>query len=146
VNATYAHRAYCLSLRGIYPAFSEELWGVTVSDSDIGYVTWGNPVSRRDLDGSIVPCAAGGSLMFAPEICVPALRYMHNNFAEYIYGRYGFADAFNPQTLWVNSDVIGIDVGITLLSAENLRSGRVWQWFGRSPDVRRAIGRVFRPS
>ncbi len=29
----------------------------------------------------------------------------------------------------MNPDVIGIDVGITLLSAENLRTGRVWQWF-----------------
>ena len=146
VIATYANRAYCLSLRGIYPGYSENLWGVTVSDSDIGYLAWGNPISRRDLDGSIVPCAAGGSLMFAPEICLPALRYMHANFAEHVYGPYGFADAFNPLTLWVNPDVIGIDQGITLLSAENLRSGRVWQWFNRSPDVRRATARVFRPS
>jgi hypothetical protein len=146
VTATYANRAYCLSLRGIYPGYSEDLWGITVSDSNIGYLTWGDPTSRRDLDGSVVPCAAGGSLMFAPEICVPALRYMHDNFAGHVYGRYGFADAFNPLTLWVNPDVIGIDQGITLLSAENLRSGRVWQWFNRSPDVRRATARVFRPS
>jgi hypothetical protein len=60
-----------------------------------------------------------------------------------IYGRYGFVDVFNPGSLWVNPDVVGIDVGITLLSAENLRTGRVWRWFGQSPDVRRAMGRVF---
>jgi hypothetical protein len=145
VTATYAHRAYCLDLRSLYPNYSPDLWGITVSDSNIGYVVWGNPISRRDLDGSIVPCAAGGSLMFAPEICLPALRYMREQFGEYIYGRYGFADAFNPQTLWVNSDVIGIDQGITLLSAENLRSGNVWRWFHRSPDVGRAMDRVFQP-
>ena len=145
VKATYAHRAYCLSLRGMYPGFSEHLWGVTASDSDIGYVIWGDPLSRRDLDGTVVPCAAGGSLMFAPEICLPALRYMQENFAKFIYGRYGFADAFNPQTLWVNPDVVGIDVGITLLSAENLRSGSVWRWFQRSFDVQRAMERLFQP-
>jgi hypothetical protein len=145
VTATYAHRAYCLSLRGIYPGYSDDLWGITVSDSDIGYVAWGDPLSRRNLDGSVVPCAAGGSLMFAPEICLPALRYMHKNFAEHIYGRYGFADAFNPQTLWVNPDVVGINLAITLLSAENLRSGSVWRWFSRSPDVRRATEQVFQP-
>ena len=95
VTATYADRAYCLSLRGIYPGYSEYLWGTTASDSDIGYVIWGDPFPRRDLDGTVVPCVAGGSLMFAPEICLPALRYMHENFAaQYIYGRYGFADAF----------------------------------------------------
>ncbi|MGH9372111.1 MAG: glucoamylase family protein, partial [Vicinamibacterales bacterium] len=34
---------------------------------------------------------------------------------------------------WVNPDVIGIDLGITLLSAENLRTGRVWSWFMEIP-------------
>lgn len=143
VVATYAHRAYCLGLRGNYPNYSANLWGITASDSDIGYVIWGDPLSGRDLDGTVVPCAAGGSLMFAPEICVPALRYMHEQFAQYIYGRYGFVDAFNPQTLWINPDVVGIDLGITLLSAENLRSGSVWRWFNRSTDVQRATEQIF---
>ncbi|MBV9156275.1 MAG: hypothetical protein JO097_08420 [Acidobacteriaceae bacterium] len=145
VIATYAHRAFCLSLRGMYPNYSETLWGVTASDSDIGYVIWGDPLSRRDIDGTVVPCAAGGSLMFAPEICVPTLRYMYDHFADYIYGRYGFVDAFNPQTMWVNPDVVGIDVGITLLSAENLRTGDVWRWMSASPEIQRAMRRVFRP-
>jgi hypothetical protein len=69
--ATYAHRALCLSLRSMYPAYSDNLWGVTPSDSVIGYVGWGNPLSRRDFDGTVAPCAAGGSLMFAPEIACP---------------------------------------------------------------------------
>lgn len=143
--ATYAFRALCLSLRGMYPSFSEDLWGVTPSDSDIGYVIWGKPTSRRDFDGTIVPCAPGGSLMFAPEICLPALRYMHEQFGEYVYGRYGFADAFHPLTLWVNPDVVGIDVGITLLSAENLRAGSIWEWFNRSQDIQRAMTQIFEP-
>ncbi len=143
VAATYAHRAYCLALRGMYPNYSDDLWGITASDSNIGYVIWGEPLSRREVDGTVVPCAPAGSLMFAPAICLPALRYMHEQFAELIYGRYGFADAFNPQTLWVNPDVVGINVGITLLSAENLRSGRVWRWFNRSPDIQRAKEQLF---
>jgi hypothetical protein len=143
VIATYANRAYCLGLRGIFPHYSEWLWGITASDSEIGYIGWGGPKTRKDLDGAVVPCAAAGSLMFAPEICLPALRYMKEKFGSLIYGRYGFVDAFNPGSLWVNPDVVGIDVGITLLSAENLRTGRVWRWFGQSPDVRRPMGRVF---
>lgn len=36
--------------------------------------------------------------MFAPNICVPALRAMKKKFGDKIYGKYGFADAFHPPT------------------------------------------------
>jgi hypothetical protein len=38
--------------------------------------------------------------------------------------------------------VIGIDVGVTLLSAENLRSGNVWRWFMRNAEIHRAKDRI----
>ena len=64
---------------------------------------------------------------------------MKERFGEKIYGRYGFADAFNPHNGWVGPDVIGIDLGITLLSAENLRSGKVWYWFMLNPEIEKAL-------
>ena len=145
VVATYALRAFCLNLRSLFPSFSNNCWGVTPSDSEIGYVGWGSPISRRDMDGTVVPCAAAGSLMFAPEICLPVLRYMYEQFHEQVYGPYGFVDSFHPLTGWVNPDVVGIDLGITLLSAENLRTGNIWRWFNRSTDVQRGMRYVFRP-
>ena len=81
--------------------------------------------------------------MFAPEICVPALRTMREDFGEVAYGRYGFADAFNPASGWVDPEVLGIDQGVTLLSAENLRSCQVWKWFMASPVIQRGVGKVF---
>jgi hypothetical protein len=56
-----------------------------------------------------------------------------------VWGRYGFADAFNPETNWVSPDVIGIDLGISLVMAENLRTGLVWEKFMRAPEVRRGM-------
>ena len=41
----------------------------------------------------------------------------------------------------MNPDVIGIDLGITLLSAENLRSGHVWTWFMKNPEIADALDR-----
>jgi hypothetical protein len=67
---------------------------------------------------------------------------MRRRFGDRIYGRYGFADAFHPTDGWVNPDVIGIDLGITLLSAENLRTGRVWQWFMQNSEVPAAMARA----
>ncbi len=80
--------------------------------------------------------------MLAPDITMPAVREMRRRFGDRIYGRYGFADAFHPVDGWVNPDVIGIDLGITLLSAENLRSGRVWELFMRNREIPAAMERV----
>ncbi|MEW5978244.1 MAG: glucoamylase family protein [Acidobacteriota bacterium] len=140
--ATRAHRQFCLDLSQEFPGYAPNVWGITASDSVKGYVAWGGPPRHPAIDGTVVPCAAGGSLMFTPEISLPALRAMQGQFGDRIYGRYGFTDAFNPNTGWVNPDVIGIDVGITLLSAENLRSGNVWRWFMRNAEVGRAMHSV----
>ena len=143
VAATYAQRDFTAEvLSREFPAYSENIWGLTASDSAKGYVAWGAPPPDKAIDGSVVPCAPAGSLMFAPEITLPALREMKARYGDKIYGRYGFADAFNPNNGWVNGDVIGIDVGITLLSAENLRSGNVWRWFMRNQEIKTALARV----
>jgi hypothetical protein len=139
VKATWAHRAFCISLAREFPAYSENIWGITASDSARGYVAWGGPPRDPAIDGTVVPCAAGGSLMLTPDISLPALRAMREKYGDKIYGRYGLVDAFNPNTGWVGPDVIGIDVGITLLSAENLRTGDVWRWFMRNGEIARAM-------
>ena len=143
VEATLAHRQFCIDLKSQFPDYSENIWGITASDSAHGYVAWGGPPAHRRIDGSVVPCAAGGSLMFAPEVCVPALMEMRSRFGDRIYQRYGFVDAFHPGNGWTNRDALGIDVGITLLSAENLRTGNVWKWFMRNAQVRRTMSRLF---
>jgi hypothetical protein len=142
VTATRAHRAFCLSLASEFPGYRDLIWGITASDSVKGYVAWGGPPRHPAIDGTVVPAAAGGSLMFAPEITLPALREMQRAFGERTYGRYGFADAFHPTNGWTNPDVIGIDLGITLLSAENLRTGRVWRWFMANPEIGSALNRA----
>jgi hypothetical protein len=142
VAATRAHKAFCLALAPEFPGYTENVWGITASDSARGYVAWGGPPRHPDIDGTVVPCAAGGSLMFTPDITLPALREMRARFGATVYGHYGFADAFNPTTGWVDSDVIGINLGITLLSAENLRTGNVWRWFMRNAEIARAMKRV----
>jgi hypothetical protein len=140
VTATRANRQFCIDLAKEFPGYSGDVWGITCSESATGYRSWGGPPRIKGLiEGTVVPCAAGGSLMLAPEICLPALRAMQERYGEKIYGRYGFADAFQPGSGWVSPDVLGIDVGITLVSAENLRSGNVWKWFMRNGEIRRAM-------
>ncbi|MGH9339689.1 MAG: glucoamylase family protein, partial [Acidobacteriota bacterium] len=54
----------------------------------------------------------------------------------------GFASeslGLHEATGWMGPDVIGIGVGITLLSAENLRTGNVWRWFMANSEIPRAL-------
>ena len=142
VAATLAHRAFCMNLVHDFPDFGPNVWGITASDSEKGYLAWGGPPRDPDIDGTIVPSAPGGSLMFTPELATTALRTMHERWGPRIYGKYGFVDAFNPKTGWTDTDVIGINVGIILLSAENMRTASVWRWFMRNREVPRALDRI----
>ena len=139
VAATRAHRQFCIDLSAKFAAYGPDVWGISASDSARGYVAWGGPPRDPAIDGTVVPNAPAGSLMFTPDISLRALRTMRERFGERVYGRYGFVDAFNPNTGWVDTDVIGIDQGITLLSAENLRSGFVWRYFMRNVEIPRAM-------
>lgn len=137
--ATLVQRRFSQDLRDEFPAWGENLWGVTASDSATGYKAWGGPPRTQGfnaLDGTIVPCAAAGSLPFAPRETLAVLHHLRTAYADRLWGRYGFADAFNPHNGWVNPDVIGIDLGCTLLQAENLRSGLVWRLFMQAPEAR----------
>ena len=142
VQATLAHRKFCINLAHEFSAFGPDMWGITASDSAKGYLAWGGPPRDPSIDGTLVPSAAGGSLMFTPELSLATLKAMRNKYGDRVYGRYGFVDAFNPQTGWIDTDVIGINVGIILLSAENMRSGMIWKWFMKNAEIPRAMQRV----
>lgn len=140
--ATLAQRQFCLDLRAEFPAWNETLWGLTASDSASGYKAWGGPprtLRDNSLDGTIVPCAVAGSLPFAPAETLAVLHHLRENYGRVLWQRYGFADAFNPHNGWVARDVIGIDLGVSMLQAENLRTGLIWRYFMRAPEVQYAL-------
>jgi hypothetical protein len=66
------------------------------------------------------------------------MRTIHDHYPQ-AWCRYGFVDAFNPLTEWYDSDVVGIDTGITMLMAENARSGFVWDTFMKNPEAKRGM-------
>ena len=138
VIATEVHRRFCLELNPQFPDYSNALWGITASDSVHGYVAWGGPPATGPIDGTVCPGAPGGSLPFLPAATMRVLRTIHDHYPQ-AWCRYGYIDAFNPLTDWYDSDVIGIDTGITMLMAENARSGFVWDTFMKNPEAQRGM-------
>ena len=142
VKATKAHKLFCLSLRDKFPDYSENLWGISASDYVGGYTAWGGPPPQGPIDGSIVPCATGGSLPFLFEDCMLVLRNLRGRYREKAWVKYSFVDACNPLTGWYDADVLGIDLGITMLMAENHRSGLVWNTFMKNSEAQSAMQKV----
>jgi hypothetical protein len=143
--ATDVHRRFCIELNPEFPDYSNALWGITASDSQKGYVVWGGPPAIGPIDGTIVPAAPGGSIPFLPDATMRVLRTIHDHYPN-AWSRYGFVDAFNPLTEWYDTDVVGIDTGITMLMAENARSGFVWDTFMKNPEAQRGMANAgFKP-
>ena len=116
------------------------MWGVTASDSPTGYRVWAS--SRRSANGSLVPCAAGGSIVFLPRMCAAVLETMLERYRKDVWCQWGFVDAFQPEANWFSQQVIGIDLGIMVLMAENLRAGSVWADIMATPEARRGMLRA----
>jgi len=146
ITATEVHIQFCLELARQFPDYSEDFWGITASDSEHGYVSWGGPPAVGPIDGTVVPSAAGGSLPFLPQACLRVLRNMKTRYGDRAWSKYGFVNAFNPLKKWYDTDAVGIDTGITMLMAENLRTGFVWETFMKNPEARSGMERAgFKP-
>jgi hypothetical protein len=142
ITATQAHRLFCISLASQFSDYSAALWGITSSDSKNGYVAWGGPSATGGtigpVDGSIVPCATAGSLPFDFTDTIHVLRWIRGHYPA-AWQRYGYVDAFNPLSGWYDTDVIGIDVGISMLMAENYRTQLIWNTFMQNPEAQTAL-------
>ena len=141
-TATQAHRLFCISLANQFSDYSADLWGITSSDSINGYVAWGGPSAQGGIigpvDGSIVPCATAGSVPFDFTDTIHVLRWIRGHYPS-AWQQYGYVDAFNPLTGWYDTDVLGIDLGISMLMAENQRSQLIWNTFMQNPEVQTAM-------
>lgn len=87
VSATRAHKQWTLDyLVPRFPnAYSDTQWGISRSDSTGGYVSWGGPSIdgtplESSIDGSIVPCAAAGSLVFLPNDTLAVLKRINSTY------------------------------------------------------------------
>ncbi len=164
-RATYANRAYCIENPAKWKDYSATIWGLTACDGPkdttianrkfFSYRARGAAIQQIVDDGTIAPTAAGGSIPFAPEICLPALRAMKTKYGAKLYGQYGFRDAFNPtyrypsrfangstKEGWFDIDYLGIDQGPILLMAENARTNFVWNLMKRNPHIRKGLQRA----
>jgi hypothetical protein len=171
-RATLSQRAYAVANPSRWRGYGADAWGLTASDGPLDstiaidgrartfHTYWARGVSTEETndDGTLVPTAAGGSVPFAPEVAIPTLVAMRERYGDFLFGRYGFVDAFNPTLrdagprlhhgsvvpalAWFDTDYLGIDQGPILAMVENWRTGFVWSLMRGNPDIVRGLCRA----
>jgi hypothetical protein len=135
VAATHINRLYCLDHAGNRRTYSNDIWGLNAGDYPGGYKAFAAP---GDEDGTVSPTGAVASVIFTPELSTRAAQAMYKQYGKQIWGRFGFGNAFNVDQSWYDTDVIGIDLGMALLSIENARSSLIWRLLASHPSTSRA--------
>lgn len=170
-RAALAQREYAIANPMKWKDYGENVWGLTASDGPQNtrqiyrgeerefrhYSSRGAGLRENFDDGTIAPTAAISSIVFAPEVVIPATEEMHRRYGEYLYSSYGFLDSFNPSfdfdiplktgrlvpgKGWVASDYIAIDQGPILAMIANYRNEFVWSVMKKSPYIRRGLERA----
>ncbi|MCX7653067.1 MAG: hypothetical protein N2Z58_00090 [Fervidobacterium sp.] len=132
VLASLANYYYCQDNKGKYKSFTIG-WGVTACDTPKGYngllgtPPSGNNNSAHQIDGTLAPSGAIGSIVFTPKESTWAIENYYKLPA--LVDKYGLKDSFNLDISWFASDYIGIDKGISLLMLANYKNEIVWRIF-----------------
>jgi hypothetical protein len=132
------HLDHCRRNPNGHAGFGDACWGLTSCDGPSGY----SEHSPCEDDGVIAPTAALSSFPYAPKAALAALRYFYENLGDRLWGRFGFADAFQESSGWVSNAYIAIDQGPIVAMIENYRSGLLWRLFMKDPDVATGLRRL----
>lgn len=137
-NHAMSDYAYCVDNPKGYKGYGENCWGLTASYSTKGYAA--HCPGDNDL-GVITPTAALSSFPYTPEESMRALKYFYSK-GEWIWGKYGFYDAFSEQENWTLPRYLAIDQLTIAPMIENYRSGLLWDLFMSCPEVQSGLQKL----
>lgn len=130
---------YCVANPQSFYGYSDQCWGLTASDNNIGGYAAHSPTN--DL-GIISPTAAVSSIPYTPTESMNAIRFFYYTLGDKAWGQYGFTDAFNLTNPWFDTDCLAIDQGPEIVMIENYRSGLLWNLFMSCPEVQSGMKKL----
>ncbi len=137
VSGININRQFCIDNAAKRKTYRANIWGLNASDGPNGYSAYGAPNGPED--GTVSPSGVLAALPFTAANALNGAQAMYSTYGDSIWGRYGFSDAFNLDANWYDSDVIGIDLGMTALAISNYRNGAVWRLLQSHPATARAF-------
>lgn len=136
-NHALSNYAYCVANPKGYKGYGENCWGLTASYSVNGYEAH---APGNDL-GVISPTAALSSFPYTPEQSMRALKYFWNK-GSWLWGKYGFYDAFSETDHWTVPRYLAIDQCTIAPMIENYRTGFLWKLFMSCPEIQQGLTKL----
>ena len=162
-RAVQVQRQYSTRNPRGFSGYGQDCWGLSAGDgpsgaprtvagrhqSFYGYAARGVPWGPDD--GTITGSSVVASLVFAPDIALPALRLIFDK-PDGGRGRSVHASGFNATAAggaaeggnpeWISEGEFGLDQGMIVLMIENFRSGLLWRLTRSIPCVRSGLKRA----
>ena len=136
-NHVLSDYAYCVDNPKGYKGYGKDCWGLTASYSVNGYAAHS---PGNDL-GVISPTAALSSFPYTPEESMHALKYFWSK-GSWIWGKYGFYDAFSETANWTVPHYLAIDQCTIAPMIENYRTGLLWKLFMSCPEIQKGLTKL----
>jgi hypothetical protein len=133
------HR-YCVDNPGNYKGYGDSCWGLTASDGPYNYSA-DEPILRQDR-GKIGPTGAISSFPYTPVQSMKALKNYYHNYGKFLWGEYGFRDAFNLTENWCSEIYMGLNQAPMVVMIENHRSGLLWNLFMSDKDIQSGLKKL----
>jgi hypothetical protein len=137
-NHTLINHDYCVANPKGWKGYGENCWGLSASDSYVGYAAHS---PTEDL-GVISPTAALSAFPYTPEYSMKALRHFYDDLGDKIWGPYGFVDGFSESKDWYAKSYLAIDEGPIVVMIENYRTGLLWKLFMGIPEIQKGLTKL----
>lgn len=138
LNHTLINREHCLRNPNKYAGYGANCWGLTSSDSYVGYAAHS---PTEDL-GVITPSAALSAFPYTPEYSMQALRHFYVDLGDKLWSEYGFIDAFSESKNWYATSHLAINQGPIIVMIENYRTGLLWKLFMNIPEIKNGLKKL----
>lgn len=139
-NIARINYRYCVDNPGNYKGYGDSCWGLTASDGPYNYSA-DEPVLRQDR-GKIGPTGAVSSFPYTPVESMKALKNYYHNYGKFLWGEYGFRDAFNLTQNWCSEIYMGLNQAPMVVMIENHRSGLLWNLLMSDKDIQNGLKKL----
>jgi exo beta-1,2-glucooligosaccharide sophorohydrolase (non-reducing end) len=71
-----------------------------------------------------------------------ALKNYYRNYGKFLWGEYGFRDAFNLDEDWCSGIFMGLNQAPVTVMIENYRTGLLWKLFMSCPEIQNGLKKL----